>query len=228
MHCQPASSRLLQSALNQRQTALRLLSQQFVLLAAALADAVELVSNGQGCEDCGSLCVHRGCGVGDGAHLGVYIGGELLDVALVELTTDPVSLPENLHFHRVHGKHHTTSSASGSLTRTSDFSKAAGTTARRRWSYFASDVDICRIVRGTSASCTPTLAYSDHHYCNVTNTWMTPVSSRKGSSALPTTAPSIWPRSVPFIARPGVDEVTRRSPAAIAPFSVVTLHGTIP
>ena len=37
-------------------------------------------------------------------------------------------------------------------------------------------------------------------YCNVTRTWMMPVPEASGSSALPTTAPSIRERSVPFIA----------------------------
>ena len=37
-------------------------------------------------------------------------------------------------------------------------------------------------------------------YCNVTSTWITPVPWSSGWSALPTTAPSIWLRSVPFMA----------------------------
>lgn len=65
-------------------------------------------------------------------------------------------------------------------------------------------------------------------YCNVTNTWMTPVPFGNGSSAFPTTAPSMRLRSVPFIAWPRVDDVTRRSPAEIGPFSAVTLHETLP
>lgn len=39
-------------------------------------------------------------------------------------------------------------------------------------------------------------------YCKVTRTLMTPVPSRSGSKALPTIAPSIRDRSVPFITRP--------------------------
>src|SRR5437867_7198938 len=50
------------------------------------------------------------------------------------------------------------------------------------------------------------------HHCSVTRTWITLLPSRRGSRALPTTAPSIRLRSVPFIAWPGVDEVTSRSP----------------
>src|SRR6266851_130115 len=65
-------------------------------------------------------------------------------------------------------------------------------------------------------------------YCSVTSIWITPAPFLSGSSALPTTAPSIRARSVPFIARPGAEEVTSRSPAAIGPFSAVTLQGTIP
>jgi hypothetical protein len=49
-----------------------------------------------------------------------------------------------------------------------------------------------------------------------------------GSSALPTTAPSIRLRSVPFIAWPEMEEVTSRSPVLIAPFAAVTLQGTMP
>src|ERR1019366_9040910 len=38
------------------------------------------------------------------------------------------------------------------------------------------------------------------HYCNVTKTWITPFPFVSGSSALPTIAPAIRCRTVPFIA----------------------------
>jgi hypothetical protein len=67
-------------------------------------------------------------------------------------------------------------------------------------------------------------------YCKVTSTWITPsiLAAGSGSSAFPITAPTIRARSVPFIARPAVDELTSRSPVAIAPFSAVTFVGTTP
>jgi hypothetical protein len=49
-------------------------------------------------------------------------------------------------------------------------------------------------------------------YCNVTNTCIVPVPLVNGSIALPTTAPSMRLRSVPFIAYPGLEEVTSKSP----------------
>jgi hypothetical protein len=57
---------------------------------------------------------------------------------------------------------------------------------------------------------------------------MTPLPRSSGSIALPTTAPSIRPRSIPFIAYPGVEDVTSKSPRRMGPFSALTLQGTIP
>src|ERR1700758_276746 len=60
--------------------------------------------------------------------------------------------------------------------------------------------------------------------CKVTSTWMTPVPCESGSSAFPTTAPSLRLRSVTRMACPGVEEVTSRSPTRIGPFSALTLR----
>src|ERR1022692_4724261 len=49
-------------------------------------------------------------------------------------------------------------------------------------------------------------------YWSVTSTSITPSPSLIGSSAFPTTAPSMRALSVPFIAWPGVEEVTSKSP----------------
>jgi hypothetical protein len=48
------------------------------------------------------------------------------------------------------------------------------------------------------------------------------------SSAFPTMAPNMRLRSVPFMAFPGVEEVTNKSPLWTKPFSGLTLHGTVP
>ena len=79
----------------------------------------------------------------------------------------------------------------------------------------------------TTLSCKPRRGPSTL-YCSVTRTWMTPFPSRNGSSAFPTTAPNIRVRFIPFIAYPGVEDVTSKSPGAIGPFSAETLHGTMP
>ncbi len=54
-----------------------------------------------------------------------------------------------------------------------------------------------------------------------------PSLSSNDSIALPTTAPIALSES-PFIATPGVEELTKRSPIWIGPFSVDTLQGTRP
>jgi len=70
----------------------------------------------------------------------------------------------------------------------------------------------------------PSVNYS---YRSVTWAMMTPSPLSKVSIAFPTTAP-IETAGSPLIAMPGTEELTRRSPTAIGPFSIETFTGTRP
>ena len=57
---------------------------------------------------------------------------------------------------------------------------------------------VVRLRASTAVATRP--GYMPAPYCNVTSTSMTPLPLARGSSALPTTAPSIRLRSVPLMA----------------------------
>jgi hypothetical protein len=90
-----------QGALDQREAALGLLAQEFFLFGAIFADGVEFVGNSESGEDGDFLRVDGGGDVGDGAHFFVDVGGEFLDVALVELAANGVDLAEDLDFYGI-------------------------------------------------------------------------------------------------------------------------------